>query len=91
VAKELEASVPALERITFMLFSRERLMWRLMVVIGLFVSLIGTGLVLPALGKLKRVGTLDEKVLLVMIGMVIVVSGLHLLGWGIARRMRKTT
>jgi hypothetical protein len=97
LATELEASVPPLERLLFLLFYREHLMWRLLVLIGLLGTLFGMGVILPALAKLKHLGALTgqgrplmEVAVGVMIGAVIVTSGMHLLAWGIARRVRNT-
>ena len=80
----------------FILFSRERLMWRLLVLGGFLGVMVGMGLVLPALAKFKHLASLDDKPLMALaggltVGVTIVVSGLHLLGWGIVRKMWKTT
>ena len=96
LAKELEASVPALERVVFLLFYRERLMWRLLVLVGVLGALFGTALILPALAKLKHLGGLTGQgeplmtiAVALIIGVVVVTAGVHLLVWGIARRLRK--
>ena len=98
LTRQLQASIPALERILFILFilfSKERRMWRWLVVGGFVASLFGTSLVLPALAKLHHEADLHHEpymtlAFLLMIGMVIAVAGVHLLGWGIARRLRRT-
>jgi hypothetical protein len=98
LANELEASVPALERITFLLFGRERHMWRLLVLLGLLVTLVGTMMVLPELAMLKdfarRNGGDGERlmrlVVALILGVTLASAGVHLLGWGIVRRLRKT-
>lgn len=96
LARELEASVPALERIMFLLFHRERLMWRLLVLVGVLGTLFGMAVILPALAKLKHLGALTGQADYLMraavgiiIGVVIVTAGVHLLVWGIARRLRR--
>jgi hypothetical protein len=96
LAKELEASVPALERITFLLFGREHRMWRLLVLLGLLVMLVGTTMVLPELAMLKDFahrtadgGQLMRLVIALVLGVLLASAGVHLLGWGIVRRLRK--
>ena len=96
LAKELEASVPALERVVFLLFHRERLMWRLLVLVGVLGTLFGMAVILPALAKLKHLGALTGQAdaltrvaVGMIIGVVIVTAGVHLLVWGITRRLRK--
>ena len=70
-------------------------MWRLLVGGGVLAAMIGTSLVLPALAKLQQQADLHHEpymplAVALMIGMVIAVAGLHLLAWGIARRLRRT-
>ena len=96
LAQQLQASVPALQQILYLLFNRERHMWRLMIGGGVLVMLFGTSILLPALGKIKHLGNVSYNgqplmtlVVGVMVAMVIVMVGLHLLAWGIARRVRK--
>jgi len=94
LARELAASVPALERMAFLLLNPESRMWRLLCGFGVLVTSFGTTMVLPALAKLKHLGSLTGNgqplmtlVVGVMIGTVVAVAGVHLLGWGIARRL----
>jgi hypothetical protein len=98
LSKEIQASVPALEQMLFLLFNRERRMWRLMIGAGFLVMLFGTSILLPALGKISQLGDVNfhgqpvmTLALGVMIATAIVMVGVHLLGWGIARAVRKTT
>lgn len=97
LATELEASVPRLERMASLILNKEQLMWRLLVGIGLFVTLLGTSVVLPALAKLKHFASLNgngDVLMMLAVGLIVgvtgVVVGVHLLGWGIARRVWKT-
>jgi hypothetical protein len=96
LTRQLQASVPPFERILVILFSKERRMWRWLVVGGFVASLFGTSMVLPALAKLQQQADLHHEpymalAVALMIGMVIAVAGLHLLAWGIARRLRRTS
>lgn len=98
LSRELEASVPALERMAAMFFGNERRRWILLVLVGLFVMLFGTTMVLPALAKLKHLANLSvgrEPLMTIVagvaVGVAIAVTGLHLLAWGIIRRLRQTT
>jgi hypothetical protein len=98
LSNEIQASVPALEQMLFLLFNRERRMWRLMIGVGFVVILLGTSILLPALGKIRQLGDVNfhgqpvmTLALGVMIATAIVMVGVHLLGWGIARAVRKTT
>lgn len=97
IAKELEASVPALERITFLLFGREHRMWRFLVLIGFLITLVGTTMVLPELAQIKNIAgrssdgeRLMRMALGLIVGVTLASAGIHLLGWGIVRRLRKT-
>lgn len=96
LTRELQASVPAPERLLFFLLYRERFMWRLMILIGVLGTLFGMAVVLPALAKLKHLGALSGRsdivgplALGLILGVVIVTAALHLLAWGIARRVAK--
>ena len=72
-------------------------MWRLMIGLGILIMFVGTGIVMPALAKAKQLGLLNGNgdalmtmCFAVIVGVVITMIGIHLLGWGIARRVRKT-
>jgi hypothetical protein len=79
------------------ILSKEHRMWRLLVLGGFLVTLFGISMVLPALAKVKHLGALagnkgEPLMMLVVgvsVGVAIVMTGLHLLAWGVARRMRK--
>ena len=95
LTRELQSSVPALERVLFTLLSKERRMWRWLIGCGVLAAMFGAALVMPALAKLRLQADLHHEpymslAVALMIGMVIMVAGLHLLAWGIARRMRRT-
>jgi hypothetical protein len=95
ISRELQASVPARERIFSMLFNKELRMWRWLIVSGVLAFLLGTSLVLPALARLKQLAALagDSSpamhIFALTMGMLIAVCGMHALGWGIVRTMRK--
>jgi hypothetical protein len=63
-----------------------RWFWMLL---GLFLALFGTGIVLPVLSKLKQLGALPAHgVVPLMSGVAILVLGLCLLAYGIVRLFR---
>jgi hypothetical protein len=97
LTQDLQASVPALERLVFLILKSVRHMWRLLVGLGVLVMLFGTSMILPALAMLKRQGVahgnaepMMRLVVGIIIGVAILMAGVHLLGWGIARKVWKT-
>jgi hypothetical protein len=88
--RELDASVPLVERIMAGILDREFRMWRTMVLCGVVAVMFGMSTILPALAKWKQMNTVPGGGLIaLMMGVAVVTSGLHLVGWGIARRVRR--
>jgi hypothetical protein len=98
LARELQRTVPSPERIAALIFNKEHRMWRLLILGGIFVTLFGVTMVLPALAKLKHVAVntgvghpLMMLALGLSIGVAVAVIGLSLVTWGIVRGSRKPT
>jgi hypothetical protein len=93
LSRQLQASVPFLERVFSMIYNKEHTMkrfWLTLLLTGLAGLAFGLALVLPALAKLKLDGALPGgPITFLVLGVVIMMFGAQALCWGIARRIRK--
>ena len=93
LSSRLQESVPLLETVICLCLARKELLmgrwfWLLL---GCLAAFFGTGLILPALAKLKQSGSLPaDAVGALAMGVAIVTVGLCILVYGIRRLLRPT-
>jgi len=94
LTSDLQASVPALERLISLIYNPEQGMkrfWLTLILAGIAGLAFGLSLILPALAKYKKQGHLEGGPLVFLVlGVVIMVLGAQVSCWGIARKMRQT-
>jgi hypothetical protein len=91
LSRRLQAVVPIIERLGVVIVGgKESIMSRWIWLAAILAVLIGTGLVLPAMAKYKQQNApISEVAPLLLIGALIVLSGLGTIGYGIKRRFTR--
>jgi len=89
--RQLQASVPLLERIVFTCLPRkESSMRHLIWLAGVLAFLVGTGLILPALAKYKQLGYFRADATWgLTIGLIITLAGVSAVIYGVRRLIMK--
>lgn len=83
---ELDACVPIWERLlSWVLGQREKIMWRLFLVLGVVAVLIGMGFVMPAVQQMLYQEVLTLSVVLLSLGTAICLGGLWSFVYGVQR------
>jgi hypothetical protein len=81
---ELDASVPVGERLfSWVLGQREKIMWRLFLVLGVLAVLVGMGFVMPAVHQMLYQEVLTLSVVLLTLGAAICLGGLWSFVYGV--------
>jgi len=88
--RQLQRSVPLVERLVFQSLSKEFLMSRWIWILAVFAFFFGPSIVLPALARHRQQGVPWSAVApLLAIGLAITLAGLGTIVYGTARRLRR--
>jgi hypothetical protein len=97
LCSELQAAVPMLERLVFLVYGKGNLMWRWIWIIGCVAVLVGLGFVLPGIAYLRNgepnVHLSPSQafwlhVSLPVLGLVLTLSGLGAIAYSVVRALR---
>ncbi len=90
LGKELDSSVPFSERfITWLVAHREKIMWFFFMALGVVGTLVGAGLICPAVAQILGHEPMSLTVLLLAVGIAICLASLWSFAHGVQRfRMR---
>lgn len=90
--RQLQSSVPLVERLFFQALSKEAPMSRWIWLLAVFAFFFGTGIVLPALAKHKHQGVPWPDVAIPLaVGLLITLAGVGTLAYGLVHYLRRRT
>jgi hypothetical protein len=93
---ELQAAVPLLERLVFLVYRKGNIVWRWLWIIGCVAVLVGLGFVFPAIAQLSNrdhlmrseAFSLGMCVALLVLGLVLALGGLGTVVYSVVRAFR---
>ena len=91
---ELQASVPFLERLRFLIYQKGKIMWRWLLLVGFVAVVVGLGFVFPAIAKFNnpdlavRSESVGLSVALLVLGITVTLGGVGACVWGAMIKLR---